>query len=786
MAVNLSPIWGAGAQLFDNSGNVLSGGKIYTYAAGTTTPAATYTSSNGITANSNPIILNSAGRIPYEIWMTDGISYKFVLKDSNDTLIGTWDNLTGINSNFIAYTAQQEIQTATAGQTVFTLATIQYQPGTHSLSVYVDGVNQYGPGAQYAYVETSSSVVTFVSGLHVGASVKFTTASPVSSSSTNAQNVSYKPPFIGSVGTNVADKLAQTVSVKDFGAVGDGVTDDTAAIQAAIDATPYSLIFPTGTYKLSSTITIDKDIEIDFCDSVIYTSASTAFSSEGTLKATTSAASYSNTTDRNSILVADASGFAVGDLINVISSDLFDTSRLYYYKGGSAVITEISGNRVYFSLTSFGYDMSTGIVVKDYEPVTVNIKNLKLLESTAALADSDFGFYFAYHKDSVIDNVTTNLFQNHISVKRSVDCVIKNSETRKAINSSGDSWDGYGIIDYSCNGTIVENCITFSGQHGVTTGGQEVVYNFSVSNSFMKAERYSLGFGPHENMMRCVVTNCEMLGAVLTGQCYVYNSKFTKMYGRTDSVVLTCGELSTRPNYFFENCTFDANIELLDYYQVPAPTRKYVNKITFNNCVSPQLALVVASQSLGVKIASVNEVSMTNCSDFKCTVYDKLTKLNIENSYSGLLTNVISQGANSGVYEKIDWIYLNNVQMPSAFNVLYIKNAGTVYIGNYNYGGVNDTFGRIELSNITNLTFDNFIQPSVDSYGTVVTSISNLKAVNSTIVFYGGISAAATASTVFTSRNTNLNTELVDVWTNSGGTKYKVGMGSGSFTITGV
>lgn len=176
MAVNLSPIWGAGAQLFDNSGNVLTGGKIYTYAAGTTTPAATYTSSNGVTANSNPIILNSAGRVPYEIWLTDGTAYKFVLKDSNDILIATYDNLTGLNSNFVAYTSQQEIQTATASQTVFNLTTMQYQPNTNNLSVFVDGVNQYGPGAQYAYVETDSDTVTFVSGLHVGASVKFTTS----------------------------------------------------------------------------------------------------------------------------------------------------------------------------------------------------------------------------------------------------------------------------------------------------------------------------------------------------------------------------------------------------------------------------------------------------------------------------------------------------------------------------------------------------------------------------------------------------------------------------------
>lgn len=189
MAVNLSPIWGAGAQLLDNSGNVLSGGKIYTYAAGTTTQVTTFTSNTGITANSNPIVLNSAGRVPYEIWLTDGQNYKFVLKDSNDVLIGTWDNLSGINSNFIAYTNQQEIQTATASQTVFNLTTMQYQPGTNNLSVFVDGVNQYGPSAQYAFVETDSTTVTFVSGLHVGASVKFTTSSAQSAFPFVAQNV---------------------------------------------------------------------------------------------------------------------------------------------------------------------------------------------------------------------------------------------------------------------------------------------------------------------------------------------------------------------------------------------------------------------------------------------------------------------------------------------------------------------------------------------------------------------------------------------------------------------
>jgi hypothetical protein len=234
MAVNLSPVFGVAGQLFDNNGNPLAGGKIFTYLAGTTTNATVYTSSSGTIAHSNPIILDGAGRVPSgEIWLTDGILYKFVVQDSANNLIGTYDNISGINSNFIAFTNQQEIITATAGQTVFNLS-ISYQPGTNSLSVFVDGVNQYGPGAQYAYVETDQDTVTFVSGLHVGAEVKFTTSQLQSAGAVDASQVSYQPPFANSVATNVEAKLSQYVSPTDFGAAGNGVVNDTTAIASAI------------------------------------------------------------------------------------------------------------------------------------------------------------------------------------------------------------------------------------------------------------------------------------------------------------------------------------------------------------------------------------------------------------------------------------------------------------------------------------------------------------------------------------------------------------------------
>lgn len=96
MTVILSPLAGAGWQFFDNSGVPLTGGLLYTYAAGTTTPLATYSDSTGATANANPIVLDSAGRVSGEVWLTNGSNYKFVLKTSAGVTIWTNDNIAGV------------------------------------------------------------------------------------------------------------------------------------------------------------------------------------------------------------------------------------------------------------------------------------------------------------------------------------------------------------------------------------------------------------------------------------------------------------------------------------------------------------------------------------------------------------------------------------------------------------------------------------------------------------------------------------------------------------------
>jgi hypothetical protein len=129
--VFLSPVGGVAAQFFTNTGTVLTGGKLYTYAAGTTTPLAAYTTSSGSIAHTNPIILDSAGRVPGgEIWLT-AAQYKFTLQDSTGVLIATYDNIGGIGA------ASYQVQnfTGTGSQTAFSVS-------GNVVSVYINGVYQ--------------------------------------------------------------------------------------------------------------------------------------------------------------------------------------------------------------------------------------------------------------------------------------------------------------------------------------------------------------------------------------------------------------------------------------------------------------------------------------------------------------------------------------------------------------------------------------------------------------------------------------------------------------------
>lgn len=165
-------------QFFDAAGAPLAGGKVHTYAAGTSTPQATYTDAAGAVANANPVVLNARGEAII-FWAADA-AYKVVVTDADGATIWTQDDVSN--------------------------------PGG-------------GPSG--------------------------------------SSNIGFIQSGTGAVARTAQDKMREVVSVKDFGAVGDGVTDDTAAIQAAIDhaqTVGLDVRLPVGTYLISGGLTISANI----------------------------------------------------------------------------------------------------------------------------------------------------------------------------------------------------------------------------------------------------------------------------------------------------------------------------------------------------------------------------------------------------------------------------------------------------------------------------------------------------------------------------------------------
>jgi hypothetical protein len=163
MAYNLSAFAGAGAQFFDSNGVPLAGGLLYVYTAGTTTPTTTWTTSSGAVANTNPIVMNAAGRTPYEIWLNSGVTYKFALYTSTNVLIGTYDNIPAIDdptafNNLITVTGTNTlIGTSVPPYTSYvagmTLSFIPVATNTGAVTIDVDGL-----GAKNIFVGSTTAL----------------------------------------------------------------------------------------------------------------------------------------------------------------------------------------------------------------------------------------------------------------------------------------------------------------------------------------------------------------------------------------------------------------------------------------------------------------------------------------------------------------------------------------------------------------------------------------------------------------------------------------------------
>jgi len=135
-------------------------------------------------------------------------------------------------------------------------STVESAGSKNNIQVYVDGVYQ-----NKVTFSISGATLTFTEAPPLNSAIEFIVGNAVTSLTTDPDVVTYNQGGTGAQDRTLTSKLQDTVSVKDFGAVGDGVADDTAAIQAAMDALSdgNALFFPKGRYVVSSTINCTRE-----------------------------------------------------------------------------------------------------------------------------------------------------------------------------------------------------------------------------------------------------------------------------------------------------------------------------------------------------------------------------------------------------------------------------------------------------------------------------------------------------------------------------------------------
>jgi hypothetical protein len=271
MTVAIAPALGFGAQRFLNNLQGITpnvNGLINTYAAGTSTPQATFTDSTGATPNPNPIVLDANGRVPNEIWFTAGQVYKLVETDQFGTVIGTWDNVPATASAADIANLQAQITAfatsfttgalTVTGATTLNALSVGAITGTGSVNI---GTNTITSGAITSTGASSLGSLTLTSGnlalggnsITGGLNATFTGTVTAASFTTTALNAaSFLTGGVTNSGNIVNFNTSGTLS-------GSGITNTAGTITFAAAGT-YDVLFsglfsqPSASINISTTI----------------------------------------------------------------------------------------------------------------------------------------------------------------------------------------------------------------------------------------------------------------------------------------------------------------------------------------------------------------------------------------------------------------------------------------------------------------------------------------------------------------------------------------------------
>lgn len=450
------------------------------------------------------------------------------------------------------------------------------------------------------------------------------------------------------------------VTPEQFGAKGDGTTDDSEAVQDAVDAGK-SVYFAAGkTYYIPTAINIDHDCHLfggegtTIKTETVSSSLNKVFVASGTLKKTTTLTTdydSDGTTDNsgNQFTLSDMTGINIDDIMVIEATDqYYNYSRQYYYLGGTLLIGDIYDGHIY-TTTNLPFDIENteNVSVKIYSAPQIIIEGLNFVADMESGGNYKYFVHLNQCRNSIVRNCRMTEMDSGIRIDNCFNTLIESVELSKSKELNSRSGDGYGIAIYSSTNTVVERVNAICAQSCVCLSGDVTCFNTYIKHCSLCSECRPNAIGSHENAYNTVIEDCTLTGVNILGTGIVNRCRFIKNNRISSGSAITfCG--SHNPKFAVlkvSNCTFEGELNVYLYASSPQnPIQAFDNIfglveitdcdggfITFEGTTSQYILSNVIKELRLARWSNCKEVYLPNATDIiekmvvaDCTFTDPL------------------------------------------------------------------------------------------------------------------------------------------------------------------